>query len=81
MRAQAEILVEEGVDLLVLEFLLPRVPTVKAMLSATAELGVPVWVSLSCLRDRDTNAVMFGIEESSESTDYLNIYGPLAGAV
>ena len=80
-RAQAEILVEEGVDLLILETLGSRMLTVKAMLSATAELGVPVWVSLSCLRDRDTNAVMFGIEESSESTDYVDSYGPLADAV
>lgn len=80
-RAQGEILVEEGVDLLILETLGSAARTVKAMVSATSDLGVPVWVSLSCVRARDTGAVMFGIEESHESPDAVEIHGPLADAV
>ena len=80
-RAQGEILVEEGVDLLILETLGSAARTVKAMVNATSGLGVPVWVSLSCVRARDTGAVMFGIEESRDSPDAVEIHGPLADAV
>ncbi len=80
-RAQGEILVEEGVDLLILETLGSAARTVKAMVNATRDLGVPVWVSLSCVRARDTGAVMFGIEESREAPDAVEIHGPLADAV
>lgn len=80
-RAQGEILVDEGVDLLILETLGSNARTVKAMVSATRDLGVPVWVSISCIRDRDTGALMFGIEESREASDVTETHGPLAGAV
>ena len=80
-RAQAEILVEEGVDLLILETLGSSARTIRAMVSATTDLGVPVWVSLSCVRDRDSGAVLFGIEESAEAADAAVTYGPLAEAV
>ena len=80
-RAQGEILVGEGVDLLILETLGSTARTIKAMVSATGDLGVPVWVSISCVRDRDTGAVMLGIEESREATCIAETYGPLAEAV
>ena len=80
-RAQAEILTDEGVDLLILETLGSTARTIKAMVSATGDLGVPVWVSINCVRDRDTSAVLFGIEESSEAPDATRTYGPLADAV
>ncbi|MDE0045833.1 MAG: homocysteine S-methyltransferase family protein [bacterium] len=80
-RAQGEILVEEGVDLLILETLGSTARTVKAMVNATGDLGVPVWVSLSCVRARDTGTVMFGIEESHEAPDAVEIHGPLGDAV
>ena len=80
-RAQGEILVGEGVDLLILETLGSTARTIKAMVSATGDLGVPVWVSISCVRDRDTGAVMLGIEESREATYIAETYGPLAEAV
>ena len=80
-RAQEEILVDEGVDLLILETLGSTVRTIKAMVNATRDLGVPVWVSISCVRDRDTGAVMLGIEESSEASHVAETYVPLADAV
>ena len=80
-RAQAEILVEEGVDLLMLETLGSSVRTISTMVNATTDLGVPVWVSLSCVRDRDSGAVLFGIEESTEAPEAAVTYGPLADAV
>ena len=80
-RAQGEILVDEGVDLLILESLASPARTVEAMVHATRDLGVPVWVSVSCVRDRDSNALMLGIEESSEASYVAQTYGPLAEAV
>ena len=80
-RAQGEILADEGVDLLILETLGSTTRTIMAMVNATKDLGVPVWVSVSCLRDRDTGAVMHGIEESSEAAEATETYGPLAEAV
>ena len=80
-RAQGTILVDEGVDLLILESLGCTVRTVRAMVNATRDLGVPVWVSVSCVRDRDTGAVMFGIEESAGATYVAETYCPLAEAV
>ena len=80
-RAQGEILADEGVDLLVLETLGSTARTIKAMVNATKDLGVPVWVSISCLRDPDTGAVMHGIEESREAVPAAEAYGPLAEAV
>ena len=80
-RAQGEILVDEGVDLLILETLGSDVRTVKAMVNAATDLGVPVWVSVSCVRDRDTGSVLFGIEESTEAPDAVQTFGPLAEAV
>ena len=80
-RAQGAILADEGVDLLILESLGCTARTIKAMVNATRDLGVPVWVSISCVRDRDAGAVMFGIEESGEATYVAQTYGPLAEAV
>ena len=80
-RAQGEILVEEGVDLLMLESLASTARTVKEMVRATKDLGVPVWVSVSCARDRDSGALMLGIEESGEASYVAQTYGPLAESV
>ena len=80
-RAQGEILVDEGVDLLILEAPGSASRTIEAMVNATRDLGVPVWVSISCVRDRDTGAIMLGIEESSEASVVAETHEPLAEAV
>ena len=80
-RAQAQLLVESGVDLLLLETLGSSLAVVKTMIAATTDLGVPVWVSLSCLRSRATGTVMFGIEESQAASHEVEEYAPLDEAV
>ena len=80
-RAQAGILAGEGVDLLILETLGSRMRVVKAMLAATLDLGLPVWVSLSCARNRETGALMFGIEESREASGLMREHGAFDEAV
>jgi len=80
-RAQGEILVDEGVDLLILETLGSTARTIKAIVRATRDLGVPVWVSVSCVQDRESGAVMLGIEESAEASHVTSTYDPLADVV
>ena len=80
-RAQAGILADEGVDLLILETLGSRMRVVKAMVAATLDLGLPVWVSLSCARNRETGALMFGIEESREASGLTREHGAFDEAV
>ena len=80
-RAQGEILVDEGVDLLILETPGSTTRTIKAMVHATGDLAVPLWVSISCVRDRDDGALRLGIEESSQASHAAERYGPLAEAV
>ena len=43
--------------------------------------GAAVWVPMSWVRDRDTGAVMRGIEESGDDTEAAEAYGALAEAV
>ena len=80
-RSQAQLLVESGVDLLLLETLGSNREVVKTMIASTVDLGVPVWVSLSCLRNRATGSVMFGIEESEQVSYASEEYEPLGEAV
>ena len=40
-----------------------------------------MWVSVSCARDRDTGAIMLGIEEGSEAAHVAETYGPFGEAV
>ena len=51
------------------------------MAHVTKDLGVPAWVAMSCVRDRDTGSVIHGIEESGEAADAAEGCGPLAEAV
>lgn len=80
-RAQGQLLVESGVDLLILETLGSTLEVVKTMIAATSDLGVPVWVSISCLKSRTTGTMMFGIEESEETSYASEEYAPFDEAV
>ena len=69
LREQAQILVEHGVDLLLLETLGSKREGIEAGVEAIANLGLPVWVAMSCMQDRDSEEVMHGIEESQAHSD------------
>ena len=79
-RAQGAIPVEEGVDLLILESLGSIARTVKAMVSATKDLGVAVWAALSCLRDRDTVPSRMALRKAANAADAAQSYeSPVPG--
>ena len=61
---QAEILVESGVDFILLETLGAKSSTIVTALNAVSEFDVPIWVAVSCAEDNDSGQLFLGIEES-----------------
>ena len=86
MREQAQILARHGVDLLLLETLGSMRNGLEAGVEAIADLGLPVWVAMSCMQSRNSEEVMLGVEESqAHSSDDLRMayepFGPAMAAV
>ena len=86
LREQARILVEHGVDLLLLETLGSTRDGIEAGVEAIAGIGLPVWVAMSCMQSRETGEVMHGIEESQAHSDdsdrqEYEPFGPAMAAV
>ena len=79
--AQAQLLVAEGVDLLILESPGSSLETIHHMIEATRQLRVPVWISLSCVRHPESGQVHLGIHESSLGTGVSEQFCPLVEAV
>ena len=63
-RDQAEILVENGVDFIILESLGAKTSTIVTALNAITEFNVPIWVAVSCAADHESGQLFLGIEES-----------------
>ena len=61
---QAEILVESGVDFILLETLGAKSSTIVTALNAISEFDVPIWVAVSCAEDPDSGQLFLGVEES-----------------
>lgn len=83
---QARILAAQGVDLLLLETLGTKRDGIEAGVEAITDIGLPVWVAMSCMQSHDTEEVMLGVEESqAHSNDDLRMayepYGPAMAAV
>ncbi len=63
-RDQAEILIENGVDFIILESLGAKTSTIVTALNAIAAFDVPIWVAVSCAEDHESGQLFLGIEES-----------------
>ena len=83
LREQARILAAQGVDLLLLETLGTKRDGIEAGVEAITDIGLPVWVAMSCMQSHDTEEVMLGVEESqAHSSDDLRMaYEPFGPAV
>jgi len=83
LREQAQILARHGVDLLLLETLGSMREGVEAGVEAIADLGLPVWVAMSCMQSRNSEEVMLGVEESQahSNVDDSNEYEPFGPAM
>ncbi len=86
LREQARILAAQGVDLLLLETLGTKREGIEAGVEAIADIGLPVWVAMSCMQSHDSEDVMLGVEESkahSQVDDRMAYepFGPVVAAV
>ena len=63
---QIRILVEAGVDLIILETLASEPEIVESALESTFEIDIPVWLSVSCAKNKISGNLMHGVEESIE---------------
>ncbi len=86
LREQALILAVQGVDLLLLETLGTKRDGIEAGVEAITDIGLPVWVAMSCMQRRDSGKVMHGIEESQAHSDAgdrqeYEPFGPAMAAV
>ena len=68
-RDQAEVLVDNGVDLIILETLGSTTSTILTALKAVSEFNVPVWVAVSCAEDQESGQLFLGVEESRIHSD------------
>ena len=78
---QAEILVENGVDLVILETLSSRASTIVTALNALADFDLPVWVAISGVQDRNSGALYLGVEESPVHSNSVTTHEPFADAI
>lgn len=74
---QAHLLVESGVDVLLVETLSATSSVMIAAIGATSQFDIPVWVAVSCGRNRTTGTLFLGCEESSQSQTFYAEYEPL----
>ena len=63
------VLADNGVDVILLETLAADVDEVLLGVESTADSGLPVWVCMTSLVDRNSGEVMLGIEESREHSE------------
>ncbi len=80
-RDQAEILVENGVDFIILETLGAKTSTIVTALNAITEFNVPIWVAVSCAADHESGQLFLGIEESRIHSHRPLAHQELGGAI
>ena len=71
-KEQLNILSNEGVDLIILEAMSSQADIVETIVECSSQTKLPVWLSISCVIDDNTNKVMLGFSDTFD-TD-TNIY-------
>ena len=71
-KEQLNILSNEGVDLIILEAMSSQADIVETIVECSSQSKLPVWLSISCVIDDNTNKVMLGYNDTVD-TD-TNIY-------
>jgi len=78
---QAEILVESGVDFILLETLGSKCSTIVTALNAVSEFDVPIWIAVSCAEDNDSGQLYLGVEESKIYSHRVSAHQELGEAI
>ena len=71
-KEQLNILSNEGVDLIILEAMSSQADIVETIVECSLQSKLPVWLSISCVIDDNTNKVMLGYNDTVD-TD-TNVY-------
>ena len=71
-KEQLNILSNEGVDLIILEAMSSQADIVETIVECSLQTKLPVWLSISCVIDDNTNKVMLGFSDTFD-TD-TNVY-------
>ena len=71
-KEQLNILSNEGVDLIILEAMSSQADIVETIVECSSQSKLPVWLSISCVIDDNTNKVMLGYNDTVD-TD-TNVY-------
>ena len=71
-KEQLKILSGEGVDLIILEAMSSQADIVETIVECSSQTKLPVWLSISCVIDDNTNKVMLGYNDTVD-TD-TNVY-------
>ena len=66
-KEQIKILTEEGVDLIILEAMSSQADIVQTMIECSYKINIPIWLSISCVIDNETNNVMLGYNDTIDS--------------
>ena len=71
-KEQLKILSGEGVDLIILEAMSSQADIVETIIESSLETELPIWLSISCVIEDNTNKVMLGYNDTID-TD-TNVY-------
>ena len=74
LKSHAEVLVESGVDLLLIETLASDLSTIFTAIEALADYGLPIFVGLSCSQIDKSKELYLGILESRNYSDEGDIF-------
>ena len=80
-REQAEILVDQGVDMILLETLSSRTSTIVTAQNALTDFDLPVWVAISGVQDQHSGAMSLGVKESPDHSNSFRAHEPFADAI
>lgn len=78
---QGELLAQAGADLLLLETLAAKTSTIVTAINAIAHIGLPIWVAVSCVQDRQSGSMSLGIEESQSSSKFSMAHEDFGAAI
>ena len=68
---QLKILSGEGVDLIILEAMSSQADIVETIIECSSKIDLPIWLSISCVMDDDTNKIMLGYNDTTDSDTHV----------
>lgn len=70
-KEQLKILSGEGVDLIILEAMSSQADIVETIIECSSKIDLPIWLSISCVMDDDTNKIMLGYNDTTDSDTHV----------